>query len=332
MARFCCVRTGCPIWLRARRFAPAVERYAPDYDAAIHALIDAANHAGGKDNITVVLVAAPGYLPEPALEQVEVHRPRRGTRTATPGWLFLVAGVILGLGVGLLFPLVRAQFAAAAPRTLTVGTAGINAALALARSGDTVIIPEGRYKERVQLREGVALRGQQPATVTLMSPDGGPVVMARKLAAGSIEGVWIQGDLQAPVSVGIDLVDSSPTIANVRISGAQTGIVVRGASAPLITLSDIANNLGAGIDVGPNSSPKIENNLIAANGNGKPGIVKPGVDVHGPARPVIKDNGIVDNSAEPIWIHRSPYTPADYAENFFGKLPAAQAIRAVSEP
>ena len=38
-----------------------LERYAPDYEAAIAALIDAANAAGGKDNITVVVVAAPGY-------------------------------------------------------------------------------------------------------------------------------------------------------------------------------------------------------------------------------------------------------------------------------
>src|SRR6202451_3827227 len=38
-----------------------VERYAPDFEAATKALIDAANEAGGKDNITIVIVAGPAY-------------------------------------------------------------------------------------------------------------------------------------------------------------------------------------------------------------------------------------------------------------------------------
>ncbi len=38
-----------------------VERYAPDFDAVARALIAAANDAGGKDNITIVLVAGPEY-------------------------------------------------------------------------------------------------------------------------------------------------------------------------------------------------------------------------------------------------------------------------------
>ena len=52
-----------------------VERYAPDYEAAIAALIDAANHAGGKDNITVVVVAAPGYMAQPRQAAHPAARP-----------------------------------------------------------------------------------------------------------------------------------------------------------------------------------------------------------------------------------------------------------------
>ncbi|MEP6714712.1 MAG: protein phosphatase 2C domain-containing protein [Terriglobia bacterium] len=316
-----------------------VERYAPDYDRAVEALIGAANQAGGKDNITVVVVASPGYNPDPASTVPARKHPRK---VVSP-WLLLALGLILGIALGgiafgLLLPLLRNDYATGlasnAPRTLLVGPAGINAALSLAHSGDTVLIPEGRYRERVLLREGVTVRAQRAATVALLAPpDGGAVVVANKLAAGSIEGVWIQGDLQAPAAVGIQLVDSTLTIANVRITGALTGIQILGASSPRIVESHIENNLGAGIDVGPGASPRIENNLIAANGNGnaKPGEAKPGVEVHGPSHPVLKDNAIVDNAAEAVWIHAATYAPADFAENFFGKLPAAKAIRLVDD-
>lgn len=316
-----------------------VELYAPDYERATEALIGAANQAGGKDNITVVIVASPGYNPQPATEPPPVRRARR----ALSPWLLLAAGLIFGIALGgiafgWLLPALRSQYAARltpeGPRTLMVGQTGINAALSQAHSGDTVVIPEGKYKERVLLREGVALRAQQSAAVTLLSPDGGAVVVANKLAAGSIDGVWIQGDLQAPAAAGIRLVDSTLTISNVRISGALTGIEILGASSPRIIASQIQNNLGAGIDVGPGASPRIENNLIAANGNngnGKPSLAKPGVDVHSPAHPVLKDNGIVDNAAEAVWVHAATYTPADFAENFFGKLAPAKAIRLVDD-
>ncbi|MDP9170195.1 MAG: protein phosphatase 2C domain-containing protein [Acidobacteriota bacterium] len=306
-----------------------VERYAPDYDRAIQALVEAANHAGGKDNITIVVVASPGYNPQPADESVPA-KPKRARKGLSP-WLAAAAGLILGILLGLLIPLVRSQFSVGGPVTLLVGAAGINAALGQAHSGDTVIIPEGKYRERVQLREGVTVRAQQAATVTLLSPDGGPVVAARGLAAASIGGVWIQGDLQAPASVGIEVIDSTVTISNVRVTGVLTGIDIKGASSPLITSSQIANNLGAGIDVGAGSSPRIENNLIAANGNGKPGVGRPGVEVEGAARPILKDNGIVDNAAEAIWIHAGTWAPADFAENFFGKLTPAKAIRVLND-
>jgi parallel beta-helix repeat protein len=304
-----------------------VERYAPDYEAAIQALIDAANHAGGKDNITIVMVAAPGYKPPPASPDHAIAT----RRIVVYRWSLLFAGVALGFALGWLVPVLWNRLTPG-PATIVVGPAGINAALSQAHSGDTVVIPQGKYRERVQLREGVTLRAQQPATVTITSPDGGAAVVARKIETGSIEGVWIQGDPQEPASAGVEIADASPTISNVQITGALTGIDIHGASAPLIASSQIKNNLGAGIEIGAGAKPKIENNTIAANGNGKPGVPKPGVEVRDPARPVLKDNAIVNNAAaEPIWIHGHAFQPADYDENFFGAVSAKQAVRLVEE-
>jgi hypothetical protein len=57
--------------------------------------------------------------------------------------------------------------------------------------------------------------------------------------------------------------------------------------------------------------------------------MKPGVEVGEKARPLLKDNGIVDNAAEPIRIHGRAWQPADYEENFFGGMRAKDAIRVV---
>lgn len=314
-----------------------VERCAPDFDAAIASLIDAANHAGGKDNITIVMVAAPGYRPQasaPAPLPARLTRPARRAFWLVP--VALVAGLALGVGIGLLVPVIKSQLADGLPRTLLVSpVAGIAATLRQAHSGDTVIIPEGRYKERLELREGVAIRARQPYAVTLLSPDGGPVAVARNVVTGSLEGVWIQGDAQAPASAGIEIVNSSPTITNVRVTGAAIGIVVSGTSAPLITSNRIANNAGAGISVTTGANPRMEGNLIVANGtmaNGTAANSKPGVEVQESARPFLKDNAIVDNAAEPVWIHGHVWQASDFQENFFGALPLNKAVRLVDEP
>jgi parallel beta-helix repeat protein len=156
--------------------------------------------------------------------------------------------------------------------------------------------------------------------------------MAHKVETGSLEGVWIQGDSEAPASIGIELLDSSPGIVNVRVTGAQTGIVVSGTSAPLIASSKISNNLGPGIQIASAAKPRLDSNLIAANGNGTAGAPKPGIDVQEAARPVLKDNSIVDNAAEPIWIHGHTWQAADFQENFFGGLPLKKAVRLVDQP
>jgi parallel beta-helix repeat protein len=293
-----------------------VERYAPDLDAATRALIDAANRAGGKDNVTVVLVAATDY----AAGYRPVHDKVTSTyTTVTLKWtalfLGLAVGLIFGAGTVLMWDRVSTT---SGPRTLTVGAGGITATLNQAHSGDTVVIPQGAYRERIQLRQGVTLKADASGGVTLTAPDGGPALTAQNIDSGVVEGLWIQGGGDAPLSTGIEITDASVTVLNVKITGAATGIVVRGASAPTITSSQITNNLGAGIRVEPTATPRIASNLIVANGNGKPGVGQPGVEVMAKARPVLRDNAIVDNGAEAIWIHGPTYQAAAFEENFFG--------------
>lgn len=317
--------------LTSAEIRAGVERYSSDLDTAARALIDAANEAGGKDNITVVMVAGPAFgesAVRPASEKKAQTRRRQHSRR----WLFLGCGLLLGTAVGLLVPYVWNGYTSAGPRTLIVGPTGIAATLNQAHSGDTVIIPQGTYRERIDLRQGVMLKAQTPGTVTVISPDGGPAVVAAKIDSGGVNGVWIQGDSAAPLSVGIRISDASPSVSDVKVTGAATGIDVRGASAPAITSNQITGNSGAGILVEPTASPRIESNLIAANGNGDPDDPKPGVEVLDNAHPLLRDNGIVDNGAEPIRIHGRAYQAADYEQNFFGGLPIRKAIKLVSNP
>lgn len=302
--------------ITAEQIRAGFERYAPDYNAVIAALIDAANAAGGKDNITVVAVATPGYrIPAPDPAPTAPLAPRKRSWAWVPA---LVAGLALGAVAAIAYQ----KYGVQNPQTIVVGPGGINAALARAHAGDTVLIPPGDYKERVQLREGVALRARIPNSVTIASPDAGPAVTGEGIVSGSLEGVWLQG-------AGISLHDASPTVSNTRITGSQIGIGILGKSEPTVVGCQIQSNLEAGIYVGPGANPKIERNLIAANGDGKPGPPKPGVEVADSARPVLKDNAIVNNAAEPVWIHGNAWQPADFEENFFGALTARDAVRLV---
>jgi serine/threonine protein phosphatase PrpC len=300
-----------------------LERYAPDFDAALAALIDAANHAGGKDNITIVVVAAPEYKPLPPDTAPTAAMSRQ---PKSYSWAFALLGLLIGGALGFAGARYWHQFTPpTGPVTIVVGPAGINAALNLAHPGDTVAIPRGEYKERVRLKEGVTLRAQQPEAVVIVSPDNGPAIVADKIASGSLFDVWLQDG-------GISLRDASPTIVNTRITGASIGINIAGHSEPSISACRIEKSLEAGIFVGEGAKPRIERNTIATNGSGQPGPAKPGVEVAEGARPVLKDNVIVDNASDPIWIHGHGYQPADFDENLFGELTPKGAIHQVDLP
>jgi PPM family protein phosphatase len=311
-----------------------IERYAPDFDAAARALIAAANDAGGKDNITVVIVAGGdfGEAPIPVHDTVTSQHP-----TMPPSsFAFLLLGLLMGLAMGVAGSLLWNRMMESGPRNIRVGSDGIAVAIAKAHAGDTVVIPEGGYREHIELRQNVTVRAEKPGTVAVTSPDRRAAVRAKGMYAGGIEGVWIQGDTDAPLSTGIEIDNASPTISNVKITGAGTGIEIRGASTPVITASQITNNLGTGILILSGASPHLEGNLIAANGGaaaggGNTGSVKPGIEILAKAKPVLKNNAIVDNAAQAIWIHGSAELFPALEENFFGGLEPNEAIYVVEK-
>ena len=85
-----------------------VERYGGDAAATAASLVEAANQAGGKDNITAVLVAGPEFRSRAGVTRprFSTTRIRRPARVLTGRMAFLTYGLLLGM---LLWAVLRAR-------------------------------------------------------------------------------------------------------------------------------------------------------------------------------------------------------------------------------
>ncbi|NDJ09685.1 MAG: hypothetical protein EBY17_00620, partial [Acidobacteriia bacterium] len=130
-----------------------LESSAQDPEVAVQMLINAANAAGGKDNITVLVVTSPGFRGKPTggpQAVAERTRPAPSGRTSGALLLGLLAGALAGAAGTYWF----LQGTPEGPKTFTV-SGSIAATLKQAHSGDMVVIPAGRYRERIEMVAGV---------------------------------------------------------------------------------------------------------------------------------------------------------------------------------
>ncbi|MBZ5622576.1 MAG: protein phosphatase 2C domain-containing protein [Acidobacteriia bacterium] len=274
-----------------------VERNAGNPGAAVRELIDAANRAGGKDNVTVLLVegdefATPRTASFPA---AAVAVERSGNPFLSRGAWF--AG-------GLLIALACAWFSRSlwappplveTPRVLVVGNGApfgsITAALAEAQPGDTVEVPGGEYREQVVLKSGVNLRSRVPREAILRAaPVGtGPAIFGEGVKDVRISGFSIQADGKMPLSAGIVLKDSDVEVEDMEISGvgigmeirggnvalignavhdcAGDGILLTGASTPWVSHNSLQRNKGAGLAAREGARPSLVGNIVEKNAN-----------------------------------------------------------------
>ncbi len=338
----------------------AVETHADEPQKAVKALIHAANAAGGKDNVSVVLVEGERYAASvradtrstnaPATTRPDLrraqHAPSRsrlrrflGAFVSRPA--FLLYGLVLGafamgaLGQSGLFPLKLTTGGGDVVRVGTGdgGTATITEALAKARPGQTVEVAPGEYRETIQLRSGIDLVSRVPRRAVILPPAGSavPAVSAQGIDDALISGFRIAGDPQTPLQVGLRLADSVITIEGVEITGAVTaGIDVSGNDRSTVRASFLHDNPGGGVLVEGNASPTLVNNLILKNGRAPGTPPRPGVEVREGARPVLIENRFESNGGGGVTLPAPERAEEVFAWNSFGVTLRAEAVRVAS--
>ncbi|MBV9156519.1 MAG: protein phosphatase 2C domain-containing protein [Acidobacteriaceae bacterium] len=307
--------------LTSAQIIAILERYDGSPEKTAHQLIDAANDAGGKDNVSVVFVAGPDFLGSESKTLAEV-RPRHGVtrmrreggrwRTAIQSAVLFLAGMLLG--ILLWSTLERMMPRPAPPQTKTPplprpaahiavnpnDALGIINALAIARAGDTIEVPAGEYLGPIQLKEHVNILSDVPGQAVLRcSPtsvtDPGLAMIARDIRDVRVQGLRIIGDDAHPLRTGIWIANSSVTIEDGEVSGAiEAGIRIDGTSKPILLANFVHANPGAGITIKDESAGRLAGNWISENGR-VAGTLRSGVEIDSTAHPVLERNFIARN-------------------------------------
>jgi serine/threonine protein phosphatase PrpC len=274
----------------------AVERNAGKPEAAVRELISAANRAGGKDNVTVVLVEGEQFTaPAPVAKLMPV---RKGGASR---WAFLACGLLLGLGgmyaalrwgLGWTVPAPPVP----PPQVIQVGPGlaitRISDALQQARPGDTVEVLAGDYHEQLRVKNGVSVESRVPREAVLLPVAGNdqPLVIADNAKDATVSGFLIRGDPQAPLSAGIVLNDSDVHIVNMEVTGAGIGILVHGGS-PVLLGNSVYDCTAGGIVVAGPAKPWILHNSIRRTRG-------PGLAVRDGAQPAVAENVFERNAPD----------------------------------
>jgi PPM family protein phosphatase len=267
-----------------------VKRLAGDPQAIVHALVTAANDAGGKDNVTVVYVEgeefagnARGGPLDPVAEPSSVPphtSPTAPDEEASERGALMVLTLLLVV-LGLVVSIMRGwlPLPAAAPAILAPPLAdsqvvrpgeSITEAIERARPGSQVIVEPGEYREQMRLKDNVRVVSRVPrgATIRLSatSSEAEPAVFAAGLSAVELVGFRIVGDAATPLGVGVFVRDSSISISDVEVTGAtKVAIDISGRLPVGLVGSTIHDNPGAALAIRAGATPRISHNAFVRN-------------------------------------------------------------------
>lgn len=314
----------------SRQILSIVEGNAANPQMAARALIQAANEAGGKDNVTVVVVEGTRFAPG-------VRRRQSSPRTTVPldpirrnvllsRWAFLLYGLLLAAPI---VYLVKPHWrdngqvelfgwgAMREPRTWRV-TNDINSAIQNAQAGDTVMVAPGTYNEQIRLRDGIRLVSERPREAVIRA--NGVAISGEELKSGRIEGFRIQPDDTVYLRVGIQLLESSVELVDNEISGTVTaGIELAGSNSSLVIGNNVEARSRAALEIaGEGVGPRVVGNTLSADGH-------PAIVVTGHAKPILTGNVIQAN--EPMFLPPQTNPSEHLSRNFVIKPKATKQER-----
>ncbi len=254
-------------------------RFPANPQQAVDELIKRANRAGGKDNITVVLATGAGSgLPE-------AHQPSQAPEPArTPffpkvffPFLFLVTGALAGIAFAPRMlphasPLPPVRLSARRILVLPSASTGpktIAEAMAIARSGDTVLVSPGVYKESIHLASGVCVISLHEGQASLRPSAGNaPAVQAENVSRARLTGFSIEPEDTESFGTGMDIKDSNVTIEGVWVQKTQhVAAAVSGKSHVLFRHCRFSGNRQLTVSLGEGATAEAVNSVFLSNGD-----------------------------------------------------------------
>jgi hypothetical protein len=272
-----------------------VRRCAGRPDRVVKELIDAANAAGGKDNISVVYVEGERFAPAAdcqvrAVSEItrrsEPHRPVVDNRRheASPRAHTSRAARLLAIALAAVAIVAAARLwrlgAASRPSdpavpvaaaTVTVGpTESIAAMLQRAAAGSVVLVEPGEYRETLRLKDGVRIVSRVPRAATIRlsgtASEGDAAVVAAGVVGAELVGFRVIGDAATPLGTGVLLRGSQTSLVDIEVTGAaNAAIVVDGMSVATILGSDVHDNPGTALTI-HSATARLAHNVFMRNG------------------------------------------------------------------
>ena len=311
--------------LTSAQITRLMERYSGNPGRIAAYLVEAANAAGGRDNISVIFIPGPEFIGSES-DTLSDARPRHATtrmRGGKAGFSNVLRNILLlfgGMLIGLFLWRVIDRYANQAvprqevpavhvPRDIAVNSAdslGIIKALAGAQPGDSIKVPPGEYLGPIVLKDRItiiaiiarqAVLHNDPASTT----DPGVVILARGVNDARVKGLRVTGDETHPLRTGLLIDNSSIEAEDLDVSGAiDSAIRIEGDSHPLVLGNYLHGNSGTGVIIRAPSVPRLVGNRISENGLAA-GSLHAGVEIDSASEPVLQHNEIVDNGLLPVF-------------------------------